>query len=266
MGRGEWLAICIRSGGEPIVGVTRSRAGKIVAIISAGRHHSQIIKQGFNLVYEGIKIAEAPIGSVTPEEFLGPDAAVTLENFFVVDGNVSLDELVFLCALARKAKPRHLLEIGTFDGNTALQLALNTPPDSRVLTLDLPPGAVGLSENDEHEVKYIASERRLQRRFLGTAVEHKIIQYYGNSLTYDFSTFAAEGRPEFIFIDAGHSYECVRNDSEKALSILAENGYIVWQDYGTCWPGVYQYLVELSHKKPLTHIAGTSLVVFQAKG
>jgi hypothetical protein len=67
-----------------------------------------------------------------------------------------------------------------------------------------------------------------------------------------------------MFIDAGHSYECVRNDSEKALKILDRGGSIVWQDYGAQWEGVFQYLVELSHKVSMVHIAGTSLVLYRS--
>jgi hypothetical protein len=65
-------------------------------------------------------------------------------------------------------------------------------------------------------------------------------------------------------MDAGHSYECVRNDSEKALTILDRGSIIVWQDYGATWEGVFRYLVELSRKLSLVHIAGTSLVVYRS--
>jgi predicted O-methyltransferase YrrM len=178
-----------------------------------------------------------------------------------VDGNVSLDELAFMCALAHKNKPLIVLEIGTFDGNTTLQLALNTPPETKILTLDLPTATESKAGNDPADDKYIESSRRLSCRFLASTVSHKITQCYGDSTTYDFANFTGDGRPQFIFIDGGHSYQCVRNDSEKALAILDQNGIIVWHDYTAEWPGVFTYLVELSSKLPLVHIAGTSLVI-----
>ena len=244
---------------------SRSKVRKIGTIIRGAWRYRQLLKMGANRVYNDIMIADSPIPSVTALDFLGNNLPVTLNDFLSVDGNVALDELVFICALAQKTKPHRVVEIGTFDGNTALQLALNTPPESRIYTLDLPVGADRPAEVDIHDVKYIGSALRINRRFLGTVVQEKITQCYGNSLTYDFAAFVEDERPDFIFIDAGHSYECVRNDSEKALKILKAGGLIVWQDYTTNWPGVYDYLVELSSKLPLVHISGTSLVIYKGE-
>jgi predicted O-methyltransferase YrrM len=243
---------------------TRNRLSKIATIIQAVPRRREIFKRGASRLYDDILLAESPIPSVSARDFLGENIAITLDNFLPVDGNVSLDELAFLCALARQLAPRRIVEIGTFDGNTALQFALNTPPESRIFTLDLPVGAEMLAESDFYDASYIASERRVRRRFLGTSVEHKVTQCYGNSLTFDFSAFVAGGNPELIFIDAGHSYDCVRNDSQKALSILAPGGTIVWQDYSTGWPDVYRYLAELSATQRLVRIEATSLIVYKA--
>jgi predicted O-methyltransferase YrrM len=243
---------------------TRNRLSKIATIIQAVPRRREIFKRGASRLYDDILLAESPIPSVSARDFLGENIAITLDNFLPVDGNVSLDELAFLCALARQLAPRRIVEIGTFDGNTALQFALNTPAESLIFTLDLPVGAETLVESDFYDASYIASERRARRRFLGTSVEHKITQCYGNSLTFDFSAFAAGGNPELIFIDAGHSYDCVRNDSQKALSILASGGTIVWQDYSTGWPDVYRYLAELSSTRRLLRIEATSLIVYRA--
>ena len=244
--------------------VSRSKFSKVRTILKGAAKHAKALKMGVNRVYEDIMLAESPIRSVGALDFLGENLQVTLHNFLSVDGNVTIDELVFICALAQKTKPTRIVEIGTFDGNTALQLALNTPTDARIYTLDLPIGTDGPTEVDYHDLKYIGSDRRINRRFLGTEVERKVKQLYGNSLTYDFSAFSVDGPPDFIFIDAGHSYECVRNDTEKSLAILRAGGVIVWQDYGTVWPGVYQYLVELSSRLPLVHIAGSSLVIYES--
>jgi predicted O-methyltransferase YrrM len=242
----------------------RNKLNKIITIIGAARRHGHDIKMGVDHIYDDIIRADSPILSETVLELLGQKSSVTLENWAPVDGNVLLEELVFLCALAQKMQPSRIVEIGTFDGNTALQLALNTPPETRIFTLDLEVGVQGLPENDASDLKYIASESRIRRRFLGTAVEHKVIQCYGNSLTYDFAGFAADGNPQFIFIDAGHSYKCVRNDTERALSILDRGGVIVWHDYSIFWPDVYRYLVELSRNLRLIHVTGTQLVVYRS--
>lgn len=212
-------------------------------------------------LYDDMVKAESPIGTVSAAEFLGEDISVNLVNFFPVDGNISGDELLFLSALAHRIKPQTVVEVGTFDGNTTLQLALNTPTETRIFTLDLPAGAQAAAENDSGDASYIVSPRRTKRKFVGSTVEHKIVQRYGNSMDFDFAEFASDGKPQLIFIDAGHSYECVRNDSEKALAILDSGGVIVWQDYSPAWPGVFRYLAELYSNLQMVHITGTTLVV-----
>jgi Methyltransferase domain len=244
--------------------LTRSKLSIVLTALGAVVRRPGKAKRGLVGICDDALVASSPITSVPALDVLGENISVNLRNFLPTDGNVSLDELIFISALSRKIQPRVVVEIGTFDGNTTLQLALNTPPDSRIFTLDLPVGAVGSAHNDPKDKKFIASSRRVYRRFLGSEVEHKIIQCYGNSLTYDFAEFAMNGKPQLIFVDAGHSYECVRNDSEKALTILDRGGTIVWQDYGATWEDVFRYLVELSRKLSMVHIAGTSLVVHQS--
>ena len=243
---------------------TQSKLTKIATIAGALLRRSKVVKRGLSRIYNDVMVAYSPIPSVSYRDFLGDEISVTLDNFLSVDGNVTLEELVFISALIRKTQPRIVVEIGTFDGNTTLQLGLNTQLEAKIFTLDLPVGAGGRPENHPEDGKYITSSRRLRCRFLGSEVEHKIIQCYGNSLTYDFADFTAAGKPQFIFIDAGHRYKCVRNDSEKALTILDRGGIIVWQDYGAEWQGVYQYLIELSRTLPIVHISGTSLVVYRS--
>jgi len=240
---------------------TRSKFEKMAVLAAAILRQPRPLRRGLARTYKDLVEDLSPIPKITFQDFLG-SASIALENFFSTDGNVSLDELAFIAALSRKTKPRVVVEIGTFDGNTTLQLALNTPSEARIYTLDLPIDAGGNSENDEGDVKYITSSRRYNLRFKGTAVESKITQCYGNSLTFDFGKFTTNGKPQLIFIDAGHSYECVRNDSEKALKILDSHGIIIWQDYSADWPGVFRYLGELCRTHRLLHISGTSLVVY----
>ncbi len=235
---------------------------KLLTIVQGSVSEPSRMAAWTNRAYDELVLAGSPVPTLGALDYLGPDVSINLRGFLSVDGNVTLDELVFICALARKKDPRRLVEIGTFDGNTALQMALNTSSEAKIATLDLPVGSEGVQEVDLHDLKYITSERRIERRFLNTDVSHKVHQHYGNSLTYDFASFFPAERPDFIFIDAGHSYQCVKSDSEKALAVLDDGGTIVWQDYSTGWPGVYQYLVELSAQLKLVHIAGTSLVIY----
>jgi hypothetical protein len=72
------------------------------------------------------------------------------------DGNVRLSELAVL-ALAAHATPSgsEIIEIGTFDGRTALNLAINAPPGVSIATLDLPPDQPSALAIEESERRYV---------------------------------------------------------------------------------------------------------------
>ena len=36
---------------------------------------------------------------------------------------------------------------------------------------------------------------------------------------------------DLIFIDGGHTYELIKNDSELAFQMISKNGIIFWHDY-----------------------------------
>ncbi len=186
-----------------------------------------------------------------------------LSNFFSRNGNLSSYELLAIASIASSRGARRLLEIGTFDGNTTLQLALNTPEDAVIHTIDLPEGDSATKEPVlESDLQFIADPSKMERKFLGTSVAHKVVQHLGDSTSYDFAQFAKEGSLDFIFIDGGHSYECVKSDTKNAWKVLAQSGCILWHDFTPHFGGVYQFLHELSETHDLIHIEGTNLVIF----
>jgi hypothetical protein len=65
--------------------------------------------------------------------------SIQLENFLGHWGNVSIEELCKICLIVKWRKPRRILELGTYNGMTTLQMALNAPPDCTTYTLDLHP-------------------------------------------------------------------------------------------------------------------------------
>ncbi|MGA8221738.1 MAG: class I SAM-dependent methyltransferase [Candidatus Acidiferrales bacterium] len=168
-------------------------------------------------------------------------------NVLALDGNienVSVVELKLILHLLRASKARTAFEFGTADGRTTLNLAANSPEDARIYTLDI-------------------ERERLGARFRGSEFERKITQLSGETSDFDFSPYF--NLMDFIFIDAGHDYEHVRNDSFTALRLLrGGKGTIVWHDYSPSWNGVYEALHELYLTEPklagMRHIKGTALV------
>jgi predicted O-methyltransferase YrrM len=183
-------------------------------------------------------------------------------------GNVRVSELAILAQAAASVEPGcEIIEIGTFDGRTTLNLAVNAPASAPVFTLDLPA---------KHETKFTieASDRvmidkpqsgeriRACRRALAPYAG-RITQLFGDSATFDWS--AHHGRAGLVFVDGSHAYEYARQDSETAFALVRPGGVVLWHDYGV-WPGVTQALEEIEAKRHLglVNIRGTSLVFWRA--
>jgi predicted O-methyltransferase YrrM len=195
-------------------------------------------------------------------EIVSTHPQIILQNFISRGGNVSYIELLSIASILAQKKPRRLLEIGTFDGNTTLQMGLNTTEEAIIHTIDLPPGTTDtLLPVLEEDITYIQDLDKRIRKYVGSPIEKKVIQHFGDSTCYDFTQFTSSGLIDFCFIDAGHSYECVKSDTEHTLKIMSPEGIIIWHDFTPNCPGVYKYLSELSATLPLIHIAGTTLVM-----
>jgi predicted O-methyltransferase YrrM len=195
------------------------------------------------------------------DRLTSPATPVVMAATDVVDGNVSLLELLVLNRLVRERRPGAIFEIGTFDGRTTLNLAENAP-DARVYTLDLPRGAatkIDLSADDRAYVEKDASGTR----FAGTSAAARITQLYGDSATFDFSAYPCD----FVFVDGAHSYEYVLSDTESAFRMLSGGkGTIVWHDY-TTWEGVTRALSDLRSRDRrlgnMVNVEGTTLAVLE---
>jgi predicted O-methyltransferase YrrM len=168
-----------------------------------------------------------------------------------------------LATIASALRPQKIFEIGTFRGVATLTFALNAP-EAEIYTLDLDEESAAsslatLSKGDKEWV-------RLSRTSTGFAFrDHtaaaRIHQLRGNSLTFQPPPYLAN--TDLCFIDGGHSYECVKADTETALKILAPNGVILWDDYSWFVEGVSQYLTELRKTLPLHRITGSQYVIYR---
>ena len=193
-----------------------------------------------------------------------PRRAIRLVETDKADGNVNLAELAIL-AQAAAAIPAgsSVVEIGTFDGRTTLNLAVNANA-ARVFTLDLPPDERAAFALAPGERQYVDKPQPGARfRACSPAWQEaaqRITQLLGDSATVDWTPYA--GRAGLVFVDGSHAYDYVRKDTETALRLVQRGGFVLWHDYGR-WEGVSRALDELEAERRLglRHIAGTSLVI-----
>jgi len=169
-----------------------------------------------------------------------------------VQGNLPILHAALLAALVKKQNPAAIFEFGTFDGKTALNLAANSSPETVIYTLDLPRemmNSLALEVDPADKIyleKNACGEKILQTDEKQFPAKRKIVQLYGDSARFDFSSY--QGKIDLVFIDASHSYPYVLNDSRIALKLLRNGqGLIVWHDYGA-WKGVTRALNQLSRE------------------
>jgi hypothetical protein len=208
------------------------------------------------------RIPSVELGDLLPE-LKASSLDLALCRFSRSDGNVSYGEILALCIVASHLKAKRVFEIGTYNGWTTLQLALNTPEDANIATLDLRKEDMQdvALQLEKHDVKYI-DKLTIGDQYKNTRVEKKISQLYGDSATFDFSPFYDS--IDLMFIDGSHHYAYVKRDTENALKMIREGGVIIWHDF-LVWQGVTDFLLELSKNLKVFHLKDTSLVVYRKK-
>jgi predicted O-methyltransferase YrrM len=202
-----------------------------------------------------------------------PSKPIRLVEIKKRKGNIRLSELALLAKAAAAVPPsQEIIEIGTFDGRTTLNLAVNSAPDVRIVTLDLPKDYVPKFPMNIGEYKLankpVSGARYRNCNAAWSDDASRIVQLLGDSATFDWSPF--HNKAGLVFVDGSHTYENVRNDSDVAFRLLAPGGTVIWHDYGV-WEEVTRALdeIETTRALGLRHIRGTSLVFWRkanAKG
>lgn len=179
----------------------------------------------------------------------------------VVGTATDLQELTCLLAVMKLIRARKVLEIGTNNGFTTLNLAANLEahPDASVRTLDLTP------DEAAQPMKHLSAAcnpSQVGSMFKGQPEEKKIRQVFGDSTKIDWKTLG--GPFDLIFIDGGHDFDCVKSDTENAFRNLAPGGAIFWHDYGFILD-VSQAVDAAAAPGPIFGLLGTRMAVYSGK-
>ena len=116
-----------------------------------------------------------------------------------------------------------IFEFGTCSGKTTFLMALNSPKNSKIISLTLKSEQISLIEKNSNDNKIAhrnAISESIYEKFLfsGHEVENKITVLFENSLNFNEQKFLEKF--DLIFIDGGHTYSIVKNDTEKALKMI----------------------------------------------
>lgn len=154
-------------------------------------------------------------------------------------------DVVMIAKLVACHRPRRILEVGSFRGYTTRIIAEHAPEGSQVVAVDRDP--------------------RHGEAYLNTPLADKIERRIGE-ITHAAFERDPKASYDFMFLDADHSYAAVKKDTDILLPLLANDGIIIWHDYGN-WGrlsgrnGVPQYLHEAAKGISIAAIPGTWLAI-----
>lgn len=164
-----------------------------------------------------------------------------LVRVFSVDGDLILNagswhhgsttpiERVLIAQLMLFFRPRRVLEIGTYRGGTTRLLLDHLPPGGVLYTVDLPARLASTDVKAATDIELIESRSPHEGYHMHSRAG-EVRQVLGN--TFDASTWAEiPDGIEFAFIDASHSYEAVKNDTEWVYRKISKDAVILWHDY-----------------------------------
>ena len=151
-----------------------------------------------------------------------------LQSFPSVGASVSPMECAALAALSQKVSARRIFEFRTYKGVSTTQLALNVGADGMVFTLDLPEDhpayTLPIPRPEEQQIAAEGGKGILIPRDLLDCVTF----LRSDSATFDESPY--QESMDLVFVDGAHSYDYVKNDTEKGLNMLRPGGILAWHD------------------------------------
>ncbi len=218
------------------------------------------------------KLDDIFINNKIDNKLYGPKEDVIIKSFCIsannnIVGMTSDYEAWIISSLSKISN--NIFEFGTCSGKTTYLMALNSPQNAKITTLTLKPENLfdikrGQFDNKKSFRNLINESIYEKFLFSNTLYENKINVIFENSLNFNEKKYL--NFFDLIFIDGGHTYSIVKNDSEKSFKMLKQNGIILWHDFV---PGkesaknVVKYIHNISEKKNIFHIKNTSLCYYR---
>lgn len=196
-----------------------------------------------------------PLGKITISALADSSLLLKVQIFPHVPASVSPLECAALAALIRKTNARKIFEFGTYKGVSTTQLALNIGNDGQVYTLDLPEDHPAYSLDILKEAERQIAAEGGKGILLPAELRNRVTFLRSDSATFDTRPYL--NSMDLIFVDGAHSYDYVKNDTEKGWEMLRPGGIIAWHDCNPNHPDVVRFLQ--SFKVHVTVVEGTTL-------
>ncbi len=188
-------------------------------------------------------------------------------------GGLFLLESSILVSLIKLINPKKIFEFGTYLGATSVLMAMNSPEETIITTLDIDKNySLNQSGQDYDLFDAEDNDNYLRSLFLENGAVHihrteswiqkKIHQIYCDSKKLNLIEYDLENKFDLIFIDAGHDYESIQNDTMKALAMAKESCIIAWHDYkSNIHTEVTKFINELSKQRRIVYVQNTMMAL-----
>jgi hypothetical protein len=163
------------------------------------------------------------------------------------DLGVMPHELMILAHVIRHLRPERVIEFGTAEGRTALNIAHHLPADSEVVTLDFAP---------------IPGQNDVGYYYWDHPAKTKIKQIFSDVGLWDSAPYSASA--EIVFCDACDQQPCLSAEAAQAFTVVKPGGVIFRHDYLTA-EGPTLFWNELAQELPIRHIQDTALLCLHAE-
>jgi len=178
------------------------------------------------------------------ELFPEMDCTRSLELLFPFprDLGVLPQELIVLTKVVDHLKAKRVVEFGTAEGRTALNIALHLPPDGEIITLDFPP---------------IPGQNEIGFFYWDQPVKSRIKQIFTGVEAWDCRPYRASA--EVVFCDACDRMPGLAAEVYQAFSLIKPGGVIFRHDYASAI-GPTRFWEWLARELPVFQIDGTFLL------
>jgi hypothetical protein len=189
---------------------------------------------------QNLRVPQRNIAQIFPEvDFTHcPDLVFPMSR----DLGLTTEELAVLCKVVSHRRPERVIEFGTAEGRTAVNLALHLPEEGKIITLDLQP---------------IPGQTDVGFFYWDHPAKSKITQVFCSVAEWDSRAFQASA--DVVFADACDLMPGLAAELFQAITVVKPGGVIFRHDYGST-VGATFFWNWVSERLPVFHVTGTTLV------
>lgn len=134
-----------------------------------------------------------------------------------------------LYGMCEHLMPRHILEVGTHAGRSAVNMCAASP-GAKYYGFDLFDAATAETDKEEMNGKRRVTEAEVRKLLTARKIDFRLFPGNTRQTLQEFAERSTVGI-HLAFIDGGHSVETIASDAKWVMRRMVEGGVIVFDDY-----------------------------------